>query len=309
MPFVVGAMLLAIVTAIACAVPGIFIVLRRESMIVDAISHAILPGIVLGYALTHDLTSPLLLVGAGLAGLVVVAGANALTRTGMIAGDGPLGLTFPALFSVGIIMISARYSDIHLDTHAVLAGDLNLAAFTHLTVGGIDVGPRYLYVMAAIGIIGAGVLALLWRPLRVATFDPHYARFISLPTVVAGAALMVVTAVTVTAAFHAAGAILVLALTIAPPATAHLVTDRLRPMTILTVGIAAGGAAGGFALAYALDAPTSAGMAVFYGLIFAATWAARAIRGRRSSTRLLALQLAQPHETPAGAQFSRNADE
>src|SRR5690606_37029870 len=92
MNFVLGTALLAVVTALACALPGTFIVLRKNSMLVDAISHAVLPGIVVGYFFTQDLESPLLTVGAALAGLVVAVGSEWLGRTGLLTGDAPQGL-------------------------------------------------------------------------------------------------------------------------------------------------------------------------------------------------------------------------
>src|SRR5690625_6129699 len=86
-------------------------------MLVDAISHAVLPGIVVGYFITRDLESPLLILGAALAGLVVVLGSEWLTRTGLLTGDAPQGLVFPALFSGGVILVSVNFANVHLDTH------------------------------------------------------------------------------------------------------------------------------------------------------------------------------------------------
>ena len=270
MSFVLGASALAVVTAVACALPGVFVVLRKNSMLVDAISHAVLPGIVVGYFITRDLESPLLILGAALAGLVVVLGSEWLTRTGLLTGDAPQGLVFPALFSGGVILVSVNFANVHLDTHAVLVGDLNLAAIGQLTVGGLAIGPPYLYVMATVLLVNIVAVTLLYPTLKVTTFDPRFAMALGIRTGAVNAAFMFLVSVTVTAAFHAAGAILVIALMVAPPATAHLLTRRLAPMIVLTIAFAAGGALAGFRIAYRFDAATSAGMAVFYGLLFAA---------------------------------------
>lgn len=287
MSFVIGAMLLAVVTALACALPGVFVILRGSSMLVDAMSHAVLPGIVVGYFFTHNLDSPLLIVGSALSGLVVVLGSEWLSRTGLLTGDAPQGLIFPALFSAGVILVTLNFANVHLDTHAVLVGDLNLAAFQHLTVGGVSIGPTYLYVMLGVLVINAAFLALFYPKLKVTTFDAQFARSIGIRSGLLNTAFMFLVAITVTAAFYAAGAILVIALMIVPPATAYLLSTRLPAMIVLTLLVAGGGAVAGFWAAYALDAPTSAGMAVFSGLVFVCVWLlarrAQAKRGRQSA--------------------------
>jgi manganese/zinc/iron transport system permease protein len=284
MSFVLGTSLLAVVTALACALPGAFVVLRRNSMLVDAISHAVLPGIVVGYFFTRDIDSPLLIIGAAVAGLVVVLGGEWLGRTGLLTGDSPQGLIFPALFSAGVILVTLNFANVHLDTHAVLVGDLNLAAFKQLSVGGTAIGPSYLYVMLAVLAVNLVFLAACYPQLKVTTFDEQFATSLGIGSAALNAAFMFLVSVTVTAAFNAAGAILVIALVIVPPATAYLLSRRLSTMLLLTAVIAAGGAVAGFWIAYHLDAATSAGMAVFYALTFVAvligTVAARRRRHR-----------------------------
>ncbi|WP_293696303.1 metal ABC transporter permease [uncultured Agrococcus sp.] len=284
MSFVVGTALLAVVTALACALPGAFVVLRKNSMLVDAIGHAVLPGIVVGYFFTHSLDSPLLIIGAALSGLVVVIGNEWLIRTGLVTGDAPQGLIFPALFSVGVILVSTNFAHIHLDTHAVLVGDLNLAAWHQLTVGGVSIGPSYLYVMLAVLALNALFLAVFYSRLKVTTFDPQFARTLGMRVGLLNVSFMFLVSLTVVAAFNAAGAILVIALMIVPGATAYLLSRRLPVMLALTVVFAVGGALGGFWIAYALNAATSAGMAVFYGVVFVAVFIVmRLMRRRRTA--------------------------
>lgn len=268
MSFVIGTMLLAVVTAVACALPGTFVVLRRGSMLVDAIAHAVLPGIVVGYFFTRNFDSPILVIGSALAGLLVVLGAEWLSRTGLLTGDAPQGLIFPALFSAGVIMVSMNFANIHLDTHMVLAGDLNIAAFRHLIIGGVSVGPSYLYVMLGVLLINVIFLSVFYSKLKVTTFDSQFASSLGIRTGLLNTAFMFIVSVTVTAAFNASGAILVIALVVVPPATAYLLSTRLPVMIALTVIIAITGSLAGFWIAYALDAATSAGMAVFYGVMF-----------------------------------------
>lgn len=270
MSFVVGTMLLAVATALACALPGVFVVLRRNSMLVDAISHAIFPGIIFGYFLTRNFNSPLLILAAALAGLVVVLGSEWLARTGLLTGDAPQGLIFPALFSAGVILVTLEFANIHLDTHAVLAGDLNIAAWQPLIIAGTHLGPAYLYVMLGVLLINVVFLTLFYSKLKVTTFDPEFATSLGIRSRLLNTAFMFLVSVTITAAFNAAGAILVIALVVVPPATAYLLTTRLPVMIALTALIAIGGALAGFWVAYVLNAATSAGMSLFYGLVFAA---------------------------------------
>ena len=285
MNFVLGTALLAVVTALACALPGVFVVLRRNSMLVDAISHAVLPGIVVGYFFTRDLDSPLLIIGAALAGLVVVLGSEWLTRTGLLSGDAPQGLIFPALFSAGVILVTLNFANVHLDTHAVLVGDLNLAAWEQLTIAGTAVGPAYLYVMLGVLALNIAFLTVFHFKLKVTTFDAQFACSVGIRPGLVNAAFMFLVSLTVTAAFNATGAILVLALMIAPPATAYLLSRTLPAMITLTAVIAVTGALGGFWSAYVLDAATSAGMAVFYGLVFVGALAATRVAQWRRQAR------------------------
>lgn len=281
MSFVVGTALLAVVTALACALPGTFVVLRKSSMLVDAISHAVLPGIVVGYFFTRDIGSPWLILGAALAGLVVVLGSEWLSRTGLLTGDASQGLVFPALFSAGVILVSANFANVHLDTHAVLVGDLNLAAWEQLSIAGVPLGPTYLYVMLGMLLINVVFLGVSYPRLKVTTFDPQFATTLGIRTGLVNTAFMFLVSLTVTAAFNAAGAILVIALMIVPPATAHLLTRTLPTMLGLTMVIAAVGALTGFWIAYVVDAATSAGMAVFYGVVFIAALGVARLRDRR----------------------------
>lgn len=307
MSFVTGTLLLAVVTAMACALPGGYVVLRRDSMLVDAIAHSVLPGIVVGYFFTRNLDSPWLILGAATAGLIVVLGSQWLTDSGLITGDAPQGLVFPALFSAGVIMVTLNFANVHLDTHAVLVGDLNLAAFRHLTVGGTSIGPEYLYVMLTVLLINVAFLWAFHRQLTVTTFDGPFAASIGIPVKSVNAAFMFLVSVTVTAAFNAAGAILVIALVVVPAATAHLLTKTLASLFAVTAAVAVGGAVAGFWGAYALDAATSAAMSVCYGAIFIAAHLFTRWRVRRSQRSHRARSAEAPESPELTESLSRAA--
>lgn len=283
MSFIAGTVALAVVTAMTCALPGVFVVLRRHSMIVEAISHAVFPGIVVGYLLTSDLQSPWLLAGAACSGVIVVLGSEYLSRLGLVSGDAPQGLVFPALFSVGVILISQHLGNLHLGIETVLVGDLNLAALDQFVWGGQEVAPKYLFVMLGMLLLNVVFIAVTYPQLKLSSLDDEYARVLGIRTGVLNTAFMLTVSLTVTAAFHAAGALLVVGLIVAPAATAFLVTKNLPVMIAVTLGIAVCGALVGFWAAYATDTATSAGMAVTYGVIFGLTLLT--VQGRRALVR------------------------
>jgi len=142
--------LIAAVVAVTCALPGVFLILRRMAMMSDAISHAILLGIVLAFFITKDLSSPFLVIAATLTGVLTVSLVELVNRTKLVREDASIGIVFPVLFSIGVILISRYAGDIHLDTDAVLLGELAFAPFNRLVILGYDIGPKSLYVMGGI---------------------------------------------------------------------------------------------------------------------------------------------------------------
>ena len=149
----VDVLLVAVVVAAACAIPGTFLVLRRMAMMSDAISHTVLLGIVLAFFVVADLSSPILIVGAALVGLLTVVLVEAVSRTGLVREDTAIGLVFPALFSIAVILISGLAGNVHLDSDAVLLGEIAFAPFNRFTSFGVDLGPVALWVMGAILLI------------------------------------------------------------------------------------------------------------------------------------------------------------
>jgi manganese/zinc/iron transport system permease protein len=261
--------LIAAVTAAACALPGAFLVLRRLALISDAISHSILLGIVLAFFVVEDLTSPALVVGAAVVGVATVVCVELVRRTGLVREDAAIGLVFPALFSAGVILVSRFADSVHLDTDAVLLGELAFAPFDRLVLAGYDVGPRALWVMGAILCVNLVAVALFYKELKVVTFDPALAAALGFAPIVVHYGLMTLVSVTAVGAFNAVGSILVVALMIAPPATAYLLTDRLSLLLTGAVAIGVGSALGGYWLAHVRDASIAGSMATAAGALFA----------------------------------------
>lgn len=260
--------LIAAVTAAACALVGSFLVLRRMSLMSDAISHAILPGIVIGFFLTENLASPFLLFAAVLAGVITVGLIEALSKTRLVKEDAAIGLVFPALFSIGVILIAQYASGVHLDTDAVLLGDPAFAWIERFSIGGADLGPKALWLMGSILAIVVVFIAVFYKELKISTFDPALAAALGFAPGLLHYALMSLLSVTAVGAFDVVGSILVVALVIAPPAAAYLLTDRLPFILALSVLIGVLGAISGYWLANILDASIAGAMATMSGVLF-----------------------------------------
>ena len=207
-------LLIAVVTSVACALPGVFLVLRRLALVSDAITHAILPGIVVAFFLTGSLSSPLLVIAAAATGVLSVALIEALHRTRLVAEDAATGLVFPAFFSVGVVLVSRWAGKVHLDTDSVLLGELAFAPFDRLFVGGVDVGPAALWTMSCILLLNLALIIILTKELKIATLDPALAAVLGFSPAILHYLLMTAVSVTAVGAFSAAGSILVVALMI-----------------------------------------------------------------------------------------------
>ncbi len=260
--------LIASLVAISCAIPGTFLVLRKMALITDAISHSILPGIVIGFFITHDLSSPLLIIMAAASGVLTVVLVEFIQKTGLVKEDTAIGLVFPALFSIGIILIAQNANDVHLDIDAVLLGELAFAPFDRLMFDGTDLGPKSLWIIGIILLITLGLLFAFFKELKVSTFDAGLASALGLSPVVMHYGLMTVSSITTVGAFDAVGAILVIALMIAPAATAYLLTNNLKKMLILAVIFGVGSAIIGYWVAHVLDSSISGSMTTVLGLLF-----------------------------------------
>ncbi|AEN73246.1 ABC-type transporter, integral membrane subunit [Rhodothermus marinus SG0.5JP17-172] len=265
-------LLVAMLTAAACALPGAFLVLRRLSLVSDAISHAVLPGIVLGFFLTENLQHPLLLVLAGASGLLTVYLIELLEKTGRLREDTAIGLVFPALFSVGVLLIARFAGQVHLDTDAVLLGELAFVPFDRLIWRGIDLGPRALWTMAGLLLINALLIRLLYKELVLTTFDAATAAVLGFRPVLLHYLLMGLVAVTVVAAFHAVGAILVIALMIGPPAAALLLARRMPTYLLGSLLFGVLSAVPGYGMARLLDVSIAGSMATMVGVLFCLVW-------------------------------------
>lgn len=281
---------IAALTSAACALVGVFLVLRRMSLVSDAITHSVLLGIVLAFFVTQSTTSPLLLLAAALTGVVTVALVELVARTRLVQEDAAIGLVFPVLFSIGVILVSRYAGDVHLDIDTVLLGELAFAPFDRVEVAGVDLGPASLLTMAAVLTVDALAVTLFWKELKLTTFDSALALSLGLAPTAISYGLMTLVSLTAVGAFNAVGSILVVALMIAPPAAAYLLSDRLWRMTAIAVVIGVACALAGYWLAYALDASIAGCIAVSCGAAFGLAWAFAPGRGLVAGARRRARQ-------------------
>ncbi len=302
--------------AASCALIGSFLVLRRMALLGDAISHAVLPGIVLAFLLTGDRAPLPMVAGAGALGVLTVAFVELLNRSRRLKEDASIGVVFPALFSVGVILISRYASQVDLDLDCVLYGEIAYAPWDLLLVGGASLGPKALWVNGATLVANALLVGLLYKELKVTTFDPELAASLGFSPLLLHYLLMSAVSVTVVGAFESVGAILVVAMLVVPPATAYLLTDRLGVMLGLAMGLGVVSAVAGYLLARWWDASIAGAMAAVSGVLFVAAVAASPRHGlvskllaqrrlgRRLADKLVLVHLA---EAQAGRPLGRGA--
>jgi manganese/zinc/iron transport system permease protein len=262
-------MLTAGVTATACGLLGPFLVLRRVALMGDAVSHAVLPGIVLVWILFETRAPLPVIVGAALFGVVCVLAVEGLRGTGLVKADAAIALVFPALFALGVLGINRFAGDVHLDLDSTIYGEIAFVPFRTVDLG-LALGiPQALVAIGAIAALNLILLAVFWKELKATTFDPDFAATIGIPPRLISRLLLIAVAVTAVTAFESVGAILVITLLIVPAATSYLLTDRLWLMVAVTVAIGWIAAIGGYQGAVAIDASIAGAMGVVATACFA----------------------------------------
>ncbi len=269
---------IAILTAISCALPGVFLLLRGVALMSDAISHSILLGIVLMFLVVQQPHSPLLIIGAMMAGLGTVICTEAIINTRRLKKDTAIGLVFPLFFSLGVLLISQYARDVHLDSDMVILGELAFAPFNRLILWGMDIGPYALWLLGAIFIMNSLFIYLFYKELQLVTFDQEYAAVLGFSPTVVYYGLMSITSLTAVGAFDIVGAIVVVALMIVPPATAYLLSKRLPDMIVLSLLLGIIMTLSGYLFAYMWDVSIAGSIATMGGIIFFVVFTARAMQ-------------------------------
>lgn len=259
--------LVGVLAGVGCSLVGCFLVLRKMSLLGDAISHAVLPGIALGFLLSGKIAGPAIVLGAMVMGLLTAYLTQALSRAVNVAEDASLGVVFTTLFALGVVLISVKARSVDLDPGCVLYGLIEFTPFDTMPLIGFEV-PAAVITLGCTLLMIVLAIAVCWKELKLVAFDPQLATSLGYPASTLHYFLMALTAGITVAAFEAVGSILVVAMLIVPAATAQLLTDRLRNMLILASLLATLAAVFGYLGAMHWNTSVAGMMAVVSGGLF-----------------------------------------
>ncbi|MBS7531658.1 metal ABC transporter permease [Hazenella sp. IB182353] len=251
----------------SCGFIGCFLILRRVAMLGDAISHAILPGIVIAFLISGDRGTLPMLIGAIVFGLICTVLIQSLRQTGVQV-DAAISVTFTTLFAIGIILVTLFTRQVDLDLDCVLFGEIAYVPWDTITLFGTDLGPKAVWGIGAAFLFCLIMVTLFYKQLKITSFDPAMAAAIGIPVAAIHYLLMGMISVTTVASFESVGAILVVAMLIVPGATAYLLTDRLSVMLGLATLVGVVSSILGYYLAVLLDANIAGCMTIIAGLLF-----------------------------------------
>lgn len=270
--------LIGALSAGACALVGSYLVLRQMSMMGDAISHAVLPGLAIAFLVTGSRASVAMFLGAAVIGVMTAVFTQWISRLGRVDRGASMGIVFTTLFALGLLLIERASHKVDLDPGCVLYGAIELTPLDVIFVlplgSGLEI-PRAFMVLLVVFVINLGFVVLFFKELKISSFDPALATTLGFRAETMHYLLMTMVAITTVAAFEVVGSILVIAMLIVPPATAYLLTRRLSVMLLLSVIIGALCALTGHIGAVLIPAmfghsstSTSGMMAVMAGLFF-----------------------------------------
>jgi manganese/zinc/iron transport system permease protein len=254
--------------AVNCGLLGVYLVLRKMTLVGDAISHAVLPGIVLAYLVAQSRSGPVVLLGAAIFGLFTTFLIEVFHKKLRLQSDASIGITFTWLFAIGVIMVSALSGNVDLDQDCVLYGEIAYVPFDLVYIGEATYGPVAMWMQGGNLLAVVLLLILGYRGLFITSFDPGFSTGLGINTSSWHYVLMGMVSLTVVLSFNAVGAILVVAFLVVPAAGAYLISSRLPVMIAFTVVFGVLSSVGGFYLAEWLNASISGSMATMAGLIF-----------------------------------------
>lgn len=263
-------LLVLIVTSICCGLIGSILVLRKLSMVSDAISHSVFLGIVLAYMINKDIASPYLIIGAALFGVLTVFTIESIASTGLVKNDDAVGVVFPLFFSIGVIIVTKFMRNVHIDVDCILMGEVILTPLNRMDILGVSI-PKTLFQITILLVINLILIIVFFKEIKITTFDSEFAKIAGFSTTVLFYGIMSSVSITSVVAFEAVGAILVVSFLICPGASAYLVTKDLKRMMVMTVFYSIINSLIGFILALYYNVSVSGMTATVAGITFSIT--------------------------------------
>ena len=267
MSYTIWILLTASLVGINCGLVGTFLILRKMSMLSDAISHSVLLGIVGAYMFSHHLQGVSMFVGALLVGLLTTFLVQLLHQKG-VQSDAAIGVVFTCLFAIGVVLISLFADRVHLDVEHALMGEIAFVPWDVLEVGGKSFGPKAVWLLGFVLVTNIFVIAFAYKELKISSFDKEMAVTLGIPVSLIHYVLMGMLSLTTVASFDSVGAILVVAMLIVPSATAYLWTDRLSIMLVCSAMIGVLASMVGYIMAAIFNVSISGAIAVSTGVLF-----------------------------------------
>lgn len=259
--------IILMLSAVACALLGSFLVLRGMTMLVDAMSHSVLLGVVLFYFVFRDLGSPFLFVGASLMAVLTVVVIEAFIKTQMVEEDAAIGIVFPFFFSLAVILISKFFRNTHLDLDSVFMGNILFSSLYSVEIMGVTI-PQATINMAILLLVILVFIKVFYKELKLLSFDMVYATVIGLPVLLLHYGLMTLVAFAAVYSFEVLGIILVISLMVAPAASAFLWSKDLKVMLLLACAFGLVQVLLGIQLAYQFDLSITGLSSFIGGLLF-----------------------------------------
>lgn len=257
----------------ACGLIGVFLILRRLALMGDAISHTVLPGLVVAFLLTGSLGVGEMVVGAFFAGVITTFLVELIHTKSRVKQDAAIGITFSSLFALGVVLISLFANDVHLDADCVLYGEISmLVTEPPVIMGGIEWGPFPVLMMGGVFVMVVLVMILFYKELLVSSFDPGLAASQGINSKWVHYLLMIGLSLVVISAFQAVGSILVIAMLILPGATALLISNRMGKVFVWCLVSAFFSSLFGMHLGLWLNCSIAAAMVVVASVWFVLAW-------------------------------------
>ncbi|KAA3648918.1 MAG: metal ABC transporter permease [Bacteroidetes bacterium] len=274
--------------AVTCSLLGCYLVLRKMAMIGDAISHAVLPGIVIAYLISGSREALPMLIGAAIIGVFTTVLIELFYKKAKLQIDASIGITFTWLFAIGIILISLFAGQVDLDQDCVLYGEIAYVPLDlWITDAGVNMGPRTVWISASLLILILSFIIIGYKGLFLTTFNEEFAKALGIAVGFWHYSLMSAVSLTTVISFESVGAILVVAFLIVPASAAYLITHKLKEMLILSAIFSVLSSIGGYYLAAYINGSIAGAIASVAGILFLFCWLISMYRKRNNTSRLI----------------------